>query len=310
MTKYVEPTADAGVIIGRFQVDELHSGHHKLLVDVLSRHRKVLVLLGKAPVPHTQNNPLDYESRMKMLIRAYPELTILPIRDVHDDTRWSKLVDSAVSDWLSPRESVLLYGSRDSFIGSYNGRYTTFELPNAHAKSGTEVRAEVGRAVRDSADWRAGVIWASRKRFPISYQTVDIAIFTPDYEHVLLGKRNTEPAWRFPGGFADPDSNSLEEDAAREAFEETTCKLDNITYVMSKKLPDWRYIGEPDCIKTALFMATTTSTPVAGDDIDHVKWFPLADIDPTAQGQIMRLHMPLATAAFRAANQKRRALAA
>jgi bifunctional NMN adenylyltransferase/nudix hydrolase len=306
MTKYIEPTADVGVIIGRFQVDELHSGHHKLLVDVLSRHRKVLVLLGKAPVPHTQNNPLDFESRKQMLMRSYPELTVLYIRDVHDDDRWSRMVDATVNDWLSPTQTALLYGSRDSFISNYTGKFDTFELPNQHAISGTDVRHELGRAVRDSADWRAGVIWASRNKYPISYQTVDIAIFKPDYSQILMGKRDTEPAWRLPGGFADARSNSLEEDVQREAMEETNCKLDGIQYVCSRRIPDWRYIGEPDCIKTALFIATTKSEPVAGDDIDHVKWFDLPEVDPTNQHHVMSIHRPLVTSAIMKANTIRR----
>lgn len=298
MTKYIEPTADVGVIIGRFQVDELHSGHHKLIVDVLNRHRKVLVILGKAPVPHTQNNPLDFESRKQMLMRAYPELTVLYVRDVHDDERWSKQVDTVVSDWLTPNQTALLYGSRNSFINNYTGRFDTFELPDSHALSGTQVRQELGRAVRNSADWRAGVIWASRNKFPVSYQTVDIAIFKPDYSQLLLGKRDNEPAWRLPGGFADSYTDSLEDDAVREAMEETTCSLDNLNYVCSKRIPDWRYIGEPDCIKTALFIATTIDTPKAGDDIDHVRWFDLSEVDPTNQHLVMKIHRPLITKAL------------
>lgn len=306
MTKYVEPSADAGVIIGRFQVDELHSGHHKLIVDVLSRHRKVLVLLGQSPVPHTQCNPLDFEARKQMLMRSYPELTVLPVRDVHDDDRWSRAVDRKVTDWLSPTQTALLYGSRDSFIANYTGRFNTFELPDAHAKSGTEIRAEVGRAVRDSADWRAGVIWASRNKYFISYQTVDIAIFRPDYSQLLLAKRDTEPFHRLPGGFADAQTDSLEEDAIREAMEETHCTLKNVTYLMSKRIPDWRYIGEPDCIKTALFAATTDDQPEADDDIDSVRWFDLEQLDPTFAPVVMPIHRPLVAKAFMYANRQRR----
>lgn len=306
MAKFTEPVADVGVIIGRFQVAELHSGHHKLLVDVLNRHRKVLVILGVSPVPHTQKNPLDFESRKQMLMRAYPELTVLYVKDVNDDMRWSNQVDAVVSDWLSPTQTALLYGSRDSFIDVYTGKYNTYELPCEHTDSGTKVRYELGRHARDSADWRAGVIWASRNRYPISYQTVDIAIFRPDYSQILLGKRNVEPAWRIPGGFSDPNSESLEADAAREAWEETHCKLDNLTYVGSSKIDDWRYIGEPDCIKTALFIATTTSPAAAGDDLDHVKWFDLSEVDPANQHNVISIHRKLVTKALMRASTLRR----
>lgn len=245
------------------------------------------------------NNPLDFESRKQMICSAYPSATVLYVKDMNNDAVWSKTVDSVVSDVLGPTQSALLYGSRDSFIKHYSGRFDTYELPSAHTKPGTAYREEIGREAKDSADWRAGVIWASRNRFPISYQTVDIAVFSPDYSQMLLGKRSSETGWRLIGGFADPFSQSLEDDAQRESMEEAGIKLDNLTYVRSFVIDDWRYLNEPDCVKTALFIATTsTEHPQGDDDIDRVCWFSRTELDPTASNNIVPEHRTLVTHAL------------
>jgi bifunctional NMN adenylyltransferase/nudix hydrolase len=287
------------VIIGRFQVAELHEGHRSLIDNVLSRHRKVVIILGISPLANSINNPLDFEARKQMLCSAYPSVTVLYVRDVNNDDVWSRTVDSTIGTVLGPTQTALLYGSRDSFIKHYNGRFDTYELPSEHVKPGTAYREEIGRAAKDSADWRAGVIWASRNRYPTSYQTVDIAVFSPDYSQVLLGKRDNEEGWRLIGGFADPASLSLEDDARREAMEEANIRLDNLSYIRSFMIDDWRYRNEPDCIKTALFIATTsTENPKAGDDVDHVCWFDRNELDPTASRRIMADHRELVTHAL------------
>lgn len=296
--KYTEPTADCGVIIGRFQVADLHDGHRELINSVVDRHRKVVILLGISPLANSMTNPLDFEARKQMILAEYPFITVLYVKDVNNDDVWSKTVDSIIGDVLSPTQTALLYGSRDSFIKHYNGRFDTYELPTAHTRSGTELRAEIGREAKDSAEWRAGVIWASCNRYPQSYQTVDIAIFDPLYTRMLLGQKPNEEGWRLIGGFADPSTLSLEDDAKREAMEEAGVSLNSLAYVRSFNIDDWRYRNEPDSLKTALFIATTTDTPEANDDIERVCWFSRAELDPTNQWRIVDIHRPLVTAAL------------
>lgn len=298
--KHSEPTADCGVIIGRFQVAELHEGHKELIDKVQSRHKKVVILLGIAPIANSINNPLDFETRKQMILSEYPKVTVLYVLDVNDDEQWSKAVDSTLSHILSPTQSALLYGSRDSFIKHYSGRFDTYELPTQHVRSGTEMREEIAREARDSADFRAGVIWASRNRYPTSFQTVDVAIFNEDYTQMLLGQKRHESGWRLIGGFADPRSKSLEDDARREVAEEANIKITHLQYVKSFQVDDWRYSQEPDCIKTALFVAVIDSStePVAGDDIERVCWFNLNELDPTNQWRVMPIHRNLVTAAL------------
>lgn len=60
---------DIGVIVGRFQVNELHPGHLELINDVTARHKRMIVFLGVAPVLVTRNNPLDFITRKEMLLQ-------------------------------------------------------------------------------------------------------------------------------------------------------------------------------------------------------------------------------------------------
>ena len=48
-----------GVVIGRFQVHELHKGH-LLLLNEAAKHGKMLVCIGVSPTLVTRDNPLDY----------------------------------------------------------------------------------------------------------------------------------------------------------------------------------------------------------------------------------------------------------
>lgn len=302
---------DIGVIIGRFQVHELHAGHRSLLDRVQAAHRKVVVLLGMAPLVNTVNNPLDFEARRLMIQAEYPAAIVLYVKDVNDDEKWSGQVDRAIRDVLTPNQTALIYGSRDSFISHYQGSFHTFELDPEGTLSGTTLRQELGVAVPDSPEWRAGVIWASRNRFPTSYQAVDIALFRlvedddgVKHTELLLGRKEHEHGWRLPGGFADPGSESLEADAARELIEETRAKAKHLVYRTSKRIEDWRYRNEPDSIKTALFVGwihPESPEPAADDDLAEVRWFRTPSLD-MAEGSnvhlVMRLHLDLVRAAL------------
>lgn len=308
--KHSNPTADVGVIVGRFQVAALHQGHHDLINEVLGRHRKVIVILGVAPTANSMNNPLDFEARKQMLMSAYPQLTVLYVKDVGNDLLWSQNVDRVIGDVLTPNQTALLYGSRDSFISGYLGRFDTYELPAAHLYSGTNAREDIGKGAVDSPDFRAGVIWASRNRWPISYQTVDIALFNREWTKLLLAHKPGEDGWRLPGGFADPRSDSLEADAKRELLEETGLAGEDLVYVRSFRVDDWRYRHEPDCIKTALFVGRIfdrDKEALANDDIDRVLWADIEDLDPTAQTiVIVPDHRDLVRAALMRASTIRR----
>ena len=278
MKKKEEVPTDCGIIVGRFQVHELTEAHIDLIQSVRGIHNKVIIFLGLSPVRVTRNNPLDFESRKQMLLDKFPDVNVLYIKDVKSDELWSKNLDQQISDLVGPGTTVTLYGSRDCFIGHYTGRYTTQELVQEVFISGTELRKTISKKVRNTPEFRAGVIWAAFNQYPKVYSTVDVAILNEDKTKVLLGRKEDEILYRFIGGFAEPSSGSYEEDARREVTEEAGIEVTDPVYISSFLIDDWRYRQEVDVIKTMFFECTIVfGRPEAGDDIAEVRWFDLND---------------------------------
>jgi len=280
---------DVGVIIGRFQVPELHEAHKELIDSVCKEHDRVIIFLGLSPVRVTRNNPLDFEGRKQMILDDYPDVTVLYVKDQKSDEAWSRKIDSSISDLIGPDQNATLYGSRSSFIKHYTGKFQTQELEQTRFISGTEIRKVISRKVKGHKYFRSGVIWAAYNQYPVSYTTVDIAIL--DGNKVLLGKKPYEDKYRFVGGFSDPSSENFEEDAKREVSEETGLAVGDLKYLASFKIDDWRYRGEVDSIKTLFFTAIYIyGRPEANDDISEVRWFKLDDkiLDHIVDG-----HLPL-----------------
>jgi len=290
-----EKTAEVGVIIGRFQVPELHSAHRNLIEKVCEQHRKVLVLLGVAPVRVTRHNPLDFLTRELMVKKAFPRVVALPVRDMPDDRDWSRHIDDKIAEAVG-EASAVLYGSRDSFIPHYVGRYPTIEMPESIKVTGTAMREAASREIRAERAFRTGVIYAVAQRYPTSYQCVDVVIWRrgPAGVEVLLGRKRTdlEGRWRFVGGFVQPEDASIEVAAAREAAEETgSMGLDQPRYAFSARVVDWRYRNEPDQIMTAVFTAKYLyGKEAAGDDLDAVRWWDAAAVTDAA---LVEEHRPL-----------------
>ena len=287
MKEKVTKATDVGVIVGRFQVNELHEAHVDLITSVLNKHDRVLVFLGNSTIRNTLNNPLDYRARRTMIADKFPAVEIHYINDNPSDSAWTKNLDKLIGEQLLPMQTVTLYGSRDSFLKCYTGKYTTCELEATTFISGTEVRRRVCNNYPPTADYRAGMIAATAYRFPTAFQTVDIAVVN-DKGELLLARKPEEKKWRFIGGFSDPASVSLEEDAKREVQEEAGVEVGNITYLGSTLINDWRYRGEIDKIKTALFVAKYVfGKPEGADDVAEVKW---VSINNLTKNDIVETH--------------------
>lgn len=293
-----------GVIIARFQVHELTEAHKELINTVLEKHPKALILLGLSPTKGTINNPLDFQPRKQMLLEAYPHnqypnLSIGYVKDNPSDVKWSENVDQVINDHLSPNDSAVLYGSRDSFLPYYSGGFDTRELVSSRYISGTETRKKLAQAPQSNADFRAGAIWATFQRYPSVFSTVDVVVYDPKQKRVLLARKPNEDKYRFVGGFTSPQDNSFEEAALRELEEETGLNigLDALHYVGSMKVDDWRYRKEVDKIITHLYIGIyEEGLPRANDDIAEVRWF---DIDGLDLGDIVAEHEKLFVSAMK-----------
>jgi len=275
---------DIGIIVGRFQVHSFHEGHFALMREVSNRHNRVVIFLGCTQAGSNRSNPMDFVTREKLVHASFPEFTVLPLQDKKTDEAWSAELDARINDMMGGvPASITLYGSRDSFAPHYHGRYVVKELDIEVPKSlnGTDIREKLTNTILSSEDFRAGQIYAAGQRYPQCIPCVDVAIlhFPNGPGHgteLLLGRKPGELLWRFVGGHAETSTGSYEEDAKKEAFEETGLNVSDPMYVGSRLVDDWRHRGTENCIKTILFTAVSMSHGgIGADDIAEVKWFNL-----------------------------------
>lgn len=296
-----------GVVPGRFQVDELHDGHISLLDTVQEKSDRMIVVLGSGPLPTTKRKPLPFETRKAIIEELYPEAVIVEHHDHHDDEVWSKELDDLIETVRSIHQiigPVTLYHSRDSFAQYYSGRYATEEISEADIGiSGTIRRRHIAKNPLRTQDFAKGAIWANENHFPTVYGAVDAMIFRDpkeiDRPEILLITKKGREGYMFPGGFTDPTSLSDEDDAAREVWEECGIPVSEkeLTYVGSKNVEDWRYAGEPDCIRSRMFLGHSMDPdiePQAGDDAETAQWvdwktLKLDDMNPCHQPLLQTL---------------------
>lgn len=287
-----------GVIVGRFQVSELSSGHKELFDSVITRHEKTICVVGLSPVRVTKNNPLEFEARRKMILESYPDITIVYQKDTISNEEWSKSLDEQISMQTPPSAKVTLYGSRDSFIQYYSGRHGTKELVQKSFVSGTADRIKTSYNVVNSKAFRQGVIWGTQNQYDACFPTVDIAIIDRPKNRMLLGRKPNQTKFRFVGGFVDPSmdgskSNYLERNAKREVAEETGLETGKLDYVSSFQVNDWRYRGETNKIVTTLFKTDYLfGGPKPDDDICELCWFDLTK-EEKLFSKIVDEHVPL-----------------
>jgi bifunctional NMN adenylyltransferase/nudix hydrolase len=270
---------EIGVIMARFQVHKLHEGHIKLIDKVCENHKKVIIFLGVSVVGNTKSNPLDFASRKAMIQELYPKVVILPQKDQRSDEKWSQNLDAEIRTPFG-EAPALLYGSRDSFIPHYKGKYPVVELTTDIFYSGTEVRRQVSREILGSEDFRAGVIHATYAQRPVTYPTVDVVAYN-EKGQILLGKKPNEKLYRFIGGFVDRTDTNWEMAAKREFSEETGgCEIGDLIYLASGAIKDWRYAKSESGIMTTLFIGKFMWGAITpSDDIASLHWVYPRDIN-------------------------------
>ena len=262
-----------GVIVARFQSHVLHKGHREFLHYVISKgHNLNVIVLGKTKlgIP-TFLNPLDIDSRMRMIQEEYPDrFTVIWLEDVpHDNQQWSNNLDKLIGDIANGRD-VVLYGSRDSFTSCYKGQYKVETYNQTTYCSATAVREQCGKVVHGSPAWRAGVIWAMQHQYPHAYPTIDVALFDKSKKNIYLAKKSSYDKLMFIGGFVDPTDRDYEHTACREVKEETNLDIapNKLHYIGSYRVEDSRYMFERDKIITTFFIGVASDgTPRASDDI-------------------------------------------
>ncbi len=268
-----------GTLVGRFQVHELHDAHHYLIKQVVDNHKKVILFLGVARTAGTKKNPLDFETRKRMIQNHYPEITILSLPDFGDDRRWSQEMDKRIREVYAVGD-VLMYGGRDSFIPYYKkggGQFDCKELEQHTFVSGTEVRKQVSETVQNSSEFRSGAIYQAYNQYPKVHPCVDIVPFNDDGTKIILARKPFEDGWRFIGGFAHPNDKTYEITAKRKLIDEAgNLEIGDITYITSLNVDDWRYKSEEDKIMTILYKCKFIFGRIEpSQEISELKWIDL-----------------------------------
>lgn len=158
---------DVGVVIGRFQVPRLTSGHHAVL-SAASKHAVLIVLIGNTDVVDDRN-PLDFITRMRMVQDSYPHAIVANLNDVEgDDAAWSAVVDRSLKYLIGTDVDITFYGGRDSFKSAYSGKHTNFCMVHQVAQeawSGSTDRAHVLAGFNVcNEDFRRGIIYGVGSR--------------------------------------------------------------------------------------------------------------------------------------------------
>jgi bifunctional NMN adenylyltransferase/nudix hydrolase len=247
-----------GVVVGRFQVPELHEGHKKLISMAQINHERCIVFIACTEVKGSDRDPLDYDTRAAMVKYQFPGVIVKPIHDNPSDHVWSQELDGEIIKTVG-RKTVMLYASKGGFASCYHGRYKICNVPEVDFYRGTELREIRGKIVPTTKEGRCGVIYGIVNQYPRLFQTVDMAVVKIESgkPYILLGIKKNMEGLRFPGGFVDQSDESLEDAAKREVYEECGgINTDDYEYVCSGIVDDWRYRNRPEKVMSSLFKCT------------------------------------------------------
>ena len=121
-------TFDIAVLVGRFQ--PFHAAHVALLTRALALAPRCVIVVGSAFQARTPKNPFTWTERAEMIRQSLPvgerdRVTIVPMRDYYDETRWVTAVREAVTSIIASHDtpSIALVGH---FKDATSGWLTAF----------------------------------------------------------------------------------------------------------------------------------------------------------------------------------------
>lgn len=110
---------DVGLICGRFQT--FHKGHEKLVDTGLMLCDRLLILIGSAQEYGTERNPLNINTRTKMLKTIYgdnPNIMIYGLSDMTNEEdicpEWGRYLLDNVDRYIYKNPEVMIYGNDES----------------------------------------------------------------------------------------------------------------------------------------------------------------------------------------------------
>jgi bifunctional NMN adenylyltransferase/nudix hydrolase len=278
-----------GGIIGRFQVPQLHAAHKELIETVLSKHKRVILCLGISHMPCIGNTPLNFEIRKQMILKDFPDITVIPLPDYPEDAAWSRNVDYTLFNLLSSTK-IILYGGRDSFIPKYSGIFKTCELKlnSSNELSGKQSRTNI--PIRDMVAFREGICWAVNQQLPIIYPVL-YAIILNEENKILMIKPYINTKYNIPSFF------TVEEQFITLSYEQMLndniqCTFDleisATIYIGSTRINQYKYGNEEVSNMSLLFICKKIfgNIQIRTPQIEKCEWFTLDEIMKLDVGDI------------------------
>lgn len=110
---------DVGLICGRFQT--FHKGHEKLIETGMLLCDRLLILIGSAQECGTERNPLNINTRTKMLKMVYgdnPSIMIYALPDLSNENdirpEWGRYLLQNADRYIFKNPDVMIYGNDES----------------------------------------------------------------------------------------------------------------------------------------------------------------------------------------------------
>jgi len=290
-----------GVIIGRFQTDKLTEGHISLINHCIKKHGQpnTVILVGVTKSFPDDRDAIPFQFRKEMILEVYPQVIVLPLTDMREDHMWSDSIDAIINLIFGDGAKAILYGSRDSFLKTksetctYTGKHELEYFEPKVVISASERRAQIFANPNNNSSFREGLIYGQLIKPPHPYFAID-CIVRNNHNKIIIVRKPTETLYRFPGGFDDVIDESLEATVRREVSEELSdIEIDNIEYISSQKIDDWRYRGKLDKIKSVLFTAQFIfGHPKPSDDLagGDVKWVDIDSLKQTYKTDLVPEH--------------------
>lgn len=110
---------DVGVICGRFQT--FHIGHESLVDTALKLCDRVLILVGSSQKCGTERNPLNIDTRIRMLRAIYGDDGSIIIKGISDLTNendirpeWGRYLLDNIDRYIYKTPELMIYGNDES----------------------------------------------------------------------------------------------------------------------------------------------------------------------------------------------------
>lgn len=116
---------DVGLICGRFQI--FHKGHEKLIDTGLMLCDRLLIFIGSAQECGTERNPLNVNTRTKMLKMIYgdnPNIMIYGLSDLTNENdirpEWGRYLLDNADRYIYKNPEIMIYGNDESRSGWFS----------------------------------------------------------------------------------------------------------------------------------------------------------------------------------------------